>query len=94
MGEPNTAHRRVAALMTLFSGGGTRNRTLMRAISSRLVPLGFEVHEIGEFGIPSEAKEALAFAVLAYQTWHRQPGNIPRATGAGRSAILGRITYA
>ena len=46
-----------------------------------------------EFGLPAEAKEAAAFALLAWQTWHRLPGNVPNATGATRPVILGQVTY-
>jgi anhydro-N-acetylmuramic acid kinase len=41
-----------------------------------------------------EAKEAAAFALLAWQTWHHRAGNVPVATGATRPAILGQVTYA
>jgi anhydro-N-acetylmuramic acid kinase len=75
------------------SGGGTRNATLMRLIASELEPLGFEIHASDEAGLPSPAKEAVAFALLAYQTWHREPSNLPSATGAVRPAILGKISY-
>jgi anhydro-N-acetylmuramic acid kinase len=47
-----------------------------------------------ELGVPSEAKEAVAFAVLAYETWHRRPSNVPSATGAKRAAVLGKMSYA
>jgi anhydro-N-acetylmuramic acid kinase len=55
--------------------------------------LGCKVQASDELGLPAEAKEAAAFALLAYETWHRRPGNIPSATGAARPAILGEITY-
>ncbi len=78
----------------IASGGGTRNRTLMRMLAERVKPLGYRVRRSDDLGLPAEAKEAVAFAVLAYQTWRRQPSNLPSATGASRPAILGKISYA
>jgi len=76
------------------SGGGTRNLTLMKMIRREVAQLGLEVLPTDAAGVPSQAKEAVAFAVLAYQTWHRQASNIPGATGAGREVILGKVSYA
>jgi anhydro-N-acetylmuramic acid kinase len=53
-----------------------------------------EVIPSSQFGIPTDAKEAFAFALLAYETFHQRPGNLPSATGAHKSAILGKISYA
>jgi len=78
----------------VVSGGGTRNRTLMRMIREELAPLKMRVLTTDDFGLPSEAKEAVAFALLAYQTWRRLPSNIPSATGAQQPAILGKVSYA
>lgn len=78
----------------IVSGGGARNATLMAMLANELRPLGLQIRCSDEFGIPSEAKEAAAFALLAYQTWNRQPSNVPSATGAKRPAILGKISYA
>ena len=78
----------------IVSGGGARNATLMAMLAQRLEPLGCELAASEEFGLPAEAKEAAAFALLAWQTWHHLPGNVPRATGASRPAILGQVTYA
>ncbi len=77
----------------IVSGGGARNRTLMRMIEAELTPFGLSIRTSDELGLPSEAKEAVAFAVLAYQTWRREPSNVPSATGATRPAILGKISY-
>ena len=76
----------------ILSGGGTKNRTLVRMISDSVAPLGLKVILSDSLGLPSQAKEAVAFALLAYQTWNRRPGNLPSATGAQRSAILGKIS--
>ena len=78
----------------IVSGGGARNHTLMAMLARRLEPLGCELAASEEFGMPAEAKEAAAFALLAWQTWHRLPGNLPAATGALRPAVLGQVTYA
>jgi anhydro-N-acetylmuramic acid kinase len=78
----------------IVSGGGANNSTLIRMLAQELAPLNLQVHFSDDFGLPSEAKEAVAFALLAYETWHRRPSNIPSATGARRPAILGKISYA
>ena len=77
----------------VVSGGGTRNGTLMRMIREELAPLKMRVLTTDDFGLPAEAKEAIAFALLAYQTWRRLPSNIPSATGAQQPAILGKVSY-
>ena len=78
----------------IVAGGGARNRTLMEMIWRELESFGkIDIKTSDEFGMPAAAKEAMAFALLAYQTWHQQPGNLPRATGASRAAILGKITH-
>jgi len=77
----------------ILSGGGTRNATLIKMLRQRLEPLGCKVVMSDAVGLPSQAKEAAAFALLAWQTWHGQPGNIPAATGAKRSVVLGEICY-
>ncbi len=77
----------------VISGGGTNNPTLMRMIREELAPLKMRVRTSDDFGLPSEAKEAVAFAMLAYQTWRHLPSNVPSATGAKRPAILGKVSY-
>jgi anhydro-N-acetylmuramic acid kinase len=78
----------------ILSGGGARNATLVGMLAQDLAPLGIQLRFSDEFGLPSEAKEAVAFAVLAYETWNRRPANVPSATGAKRAAVLGKISYA
>jgi anhydro-N-acetylmuramic acid kinase len=78
----------------IVSGGGAKNPTLIAMLRRELSPLGTELHFSDEFGLPAEAKEAVAFALLAHETWYRRPGNVPSATGAKRAAILGKVSYA
>ena len=82
-----------ASVETIVSGGGARNHTLMAMLQQRLEPLGCELAASEDFGLPVEAKEAAAFALLAWHTWHRLPGNVAAATGARRPVILGQISY-
>ncbi len=78
----------------IVSGGGAKNLTLMAMLRDAVTQLGIKLHFSDEFGLPAEAKEAVAFALLAHETWHRRPSNVPSATGAKRAAILGKISYA
>jgi anhydro-N-acetylmuramic acid kinase len=77
----------------IVSGGGARNPTLTGMLVNEIRRLGLELRSSEEFGMPAQAKEAAAFALLAYQTWNRRPSNMPAATGAKRQAILGKISY-
>lgn len=87
------AHRKSYGEM-IVSGGGVKNPTLVRMLRELLLPLGLSLRLSDEFGLPSEAKEAVAFALLAHETWNRKPSNLPSATGAKRPALLGKISYA
>lgn len=78
----------------IAAGGGTKNVTLMRLLIDGFAQLGVKVSTTAAAGLPVEAKEAAAFALLGWLTWHGLPGNIPSATGASRPAILGKVTYA
>jgi len=66
------------------------NPTILRMLAQELP--GVRVFPIDQTGLGSEAKEAVAFAVLAYETWHHRPGNLPAATGASHPVVLGSIT--
>ncbi len=77
----------------ILSGGGARNPALRQMITeaaNRIQPCRVIVSS--EIGLAEEAKEAAAFAVLAYETWHNRPGNLPAATGAQKPVILGNLT--
>jgi len=75
------------------SGGGTHNQALMGALARRLAPMGIRLCESEAVcGIASDAREAVAFAVLAWLTWQCRAGNVPSVTGARRPVVLGSIT--
>lgn len=73
----------------IASGGGVHNRWLMRRLA-QLLPEGSSLTTSKEYGIDPDAKEAIAFAVLAYQYAHKKPGNLPSVTGARRPVLLGK----
>ncbi len=76
----------------IASGGGVHNATLMAQIMSLLPDV--TVARTSEFGIDADAKEAIAFALLAHETYHHREGNIPSATGARHAAVLGKLSWA
>ncbi len=75
----------------IVSGGGVHN-SLMMVYLTAILP-GFPILSSDRFGIKPEAKEALAFAVLAYECFHGCANNLPSATGANHPAILGKLVY-
>jgi anhydro-N-acetylmuramic acid kinase len=77
----------------VVSGGGTKNATLMEMLRKEAKSMGLLLRHSDDFRIPSQAKEAVAFALLAYQTINGLPGNVPSATGAKRPAVLGKVSY-
>lgn len=84
----------LAKVEFIVAGGGAKNTMLMNRLRAGLEPLGVKVRPMEELGVPSQAKEAVAFALLGWLTWHGLPGNVPAATGASRPVILGRVTPA
>lgn len=73
----------------IASGGGCHNRTLMGLLAQAFAPVPVRLSD--DFGIPVDAKEAMAFAILAHETMAGRPGNLPSATGASRRVVLGKI---
>jgi anhydro-N-acetylmuramic acid kinase len=74
----------------IAAGGGVHNRQLMAQLAAFLP--NCRVTTTAEFNIDPDAKEAIAFAILAHRTWKHKTGNLPSATGARRAVILGKIT--
>jgi len=79
-----------AAAELIVSGGGAHNRRIMAQLSAFLPEAA--IATTADYGIDVDAKEAVAFAMLAHQTWRNAPGNLPSATGARRAVVLGSIT--
>ena len=78
----------------VVAGGGVRNDTLMRWLMDELALRGVTVRRMEELGVAAEAKEAVAFALLAWLTWWGLPGNVMSATGAARPVVLGKVCFA
>ncbi len=76
----------------IVSGGGAQNPLLLAQLSAALSNINVITSD--ELNVPTDAKESLAFALLAYETFHYRPSNIPSATGARGPAILGKVSYA
>ncbi|MGH6920790.1 MAG: anhydro-N-acetylmuramic acid kinase, partial [Geminicoccaceae bacterium] len=92
-----TAYRRHVAPRTpvdavVVSGGGARNPALMTRLAARFAPI--PVQRSDDHGLPIDAKEAIAFAILASERLDRRSSNMPSVTGAARYTILGKITEA
>ncbi len=75
----------------IVSGGGAHNPQITGHLSAFLPKVA--VATSADYGIDVDAKEAVAFAILANRTWRRRPSNLPSATGASRAVILGKISY-
>jgi anhydro-N-acetylmuramic acid kinase len=74
----------------IVSGGGVHNRQIMAQLAALLPEMAIATS--ADYGIDVDGKEAVAFAVLAHETWRRRPSNLPSATGARRAVVLGSIT--
>ncbi|HDX9709360.1 anhydro-N-acetylmuramic acid kinase [Bacillus sp. RZ2MS9] len=77
----------------ILGGGGSYNDTLVEMIRHGLKEEKCALFLQEDIGYSSEAKEAIAFAILANETYHRNPSNVPSATGAKESVVLGNITF-
>jgi anhydro-N-acetylmuramic acid kinase len=76
----------------IISGGGSHNPLVIAQLAAALPSI--QILPSSQIGVPEDAKEAFAFALLAYETFHQRPSNVLSATGARRPAILGKIAYA
>ncbi len=75
----------------IVSGGGVHNPRILAHLAGFLPQVSIATST--DYGIDADAKEAIAFAILAHETWKRRPSNLPSATGARGARILGSITW-
>jgi len=81
-----------ARVQELIVAGGGANNPLLMAQLAAVLP-GIQVISSAQWGIPTEAKEAFAFAVLAYESYHGRPNNLPSATGARHPVVMGKRVH-
>ena len=74
----------------ILGGGGRHNPVMVEMLRQLLAPAAVITHE--DIGMDSDFKEALVFALLAYESWHGRPATLPALTGARHPSILGQIT--
>jgi anhydro-N-acetylmuramic acid kinase len=77
----------------IVSGGGAHNPLLMKMLDAAF-EMDFRIRQSAELGVPGDAKEAFAFAVLGWKTLQRRASNVPGATGARKAVVLGKVCYA
>jgi anhydro-N-acetylmuramic acid kinase len=75
----------------IVSGGGAHNPRIIEHLVALLTDMNVCTSE--QYGVSVDAKEALAFALLGYETWRRRPSNLPSVTGAARPVVLGKVSY-
>jgi anhydro-N-acetylmuramic acid kinase len=81
----------LAKVEFVVAGGGTKNGTLIKMLEEKFGTLGVKVRLMEELGVAAQAKEAVAFALMAWLSWNGMVGNVPKATGAQRAVVLGKI---
>jgi anhydro-N-acetylmuramic acid kinase len=75
----------------IVSGGGAKNPLMMAQLAASVPGVG--ITQSDKLGVPTEAKEAFAFAILAYEAYHNRPNNLPSATGARHAVIMGKLNW-
>ncbi|HZW31501.1 MAG TPA: anhydro-N-acetylmuramic acid kinase, partial [Isosphaeraceae bacterium] len=75
----------------IAAGGGLKNPALMEQIAAAMAPI--PLRRSDEFGVPADAREAMAFAVLADMTLRGQSACLPPVTGAAAPQLLGKLSF-